>query len=171
MIWKGLTLKNKGHFWKLGNFLGILCKELGTTAKHIFVFYHFIEIGRKKKNPLLSWHTCKHAQLCSILCGPMDCSPPGCSVHGIFQARILEWLPFPTPEDLSNPGIKPCLLHWQVDPLPLNHIVCISTMEYFQAFLWILSTMFILVLLTFYVNIYIEKSYHYCIMSINQISS
>ena len=32
------------------------------------------------------------AQSCSPLCDPMDCSPPGSSVHGIFQARILEWL-------------------------------------------------------------------------------
>ena len=31
------------------------------------------------------------AQLCLTLCDPMDCSPPGFSVHGIFQARILEW--------------------------------------------------------------------------------
>ena len=30
-------------------------------------------------------------QLCPILCDPMDCSPPGSSVHGIFQARLLEW--------------------------------------------------------------------------------
>ena len=30
-----------------------------------------------------------HAQSCPILCHPMDCSPPGSSVHGIFQARIL----------------------------------------------------------------------------------
>ena len=37
------------------------------------------------------------------LCNPMDCSPPGSSVHGIFQARILEWLPFPSPEDLPWP--------------------------------------------------------------------
>ena len=36
----------------------------------------------------------------------MDCSPPGSSVHGISQARILEWLPFPTPEDLPGPGIE-----------------------------------------------------------------
>ena len=33
-----------------------------------------------------------HAQLCSTLCDPMDCSPLGSSVHGIFQARILEWV-------------------------------------------------------------------------------
>ena len=31
------------------------------------------------------------AQLCPILSDPMDCSPPGSSVHGIFQARVLEW--------------------------------------------------------------------------------
>ena len=36
-----------------------------------------------------------------------DCSPPGSSVHGIFQARTLEWLPFPTPGDLPHPGIEP----------------------------------------------------------------
>ena len=31
------------------------------------------------------------AQSCPILCDPMDCSLPGSSVHGIFQARVLEW--------------------------------------------------------------------------------
>ena len=46
-------------------------------------------------------------QSCLTLCGPMDCSLPGFSVCGIFQARILEWLPLPTPGGLSNPGIKP----------------------------------------------------------------
>ena len=49
----------------------------------------------------------KLAQSCLTLCDPMDCSPPGCSVHGISQARILEWLPFASPEDLPNPVIKP----------------------------------------------------------------
>ena len=32
------------------------------------------------------------AQLCPTLCDPMDCSPPGSSVHGILQARTLEWV-------------------------------------------------------------------------------
>ena len=38
----------------------------------------------------------------------MDCSPPGCSIHGILQARV-EWsgLPFPSPGYLPNPGIEP----------------------------------------------------------------
>ena len=38
---------------------------------------------------------------------PMGCSPPGSSVHGISQARILEWVPFPHPGDLPDPGIEP----------------------------------------------------------------
>ena len=33
----------------------------------------------------------KSLQSCSTLCDPMDCSPPGSSVHGIFQARVLGW--------------------------------------------------------------------------------
>ena len=33
----------------------------------------------------------KVAQSCPTLCDPMDCSPPGSSTHGIFQARVLEW--------------------------------------------------------------------------------
>ena len=32
------------------------------------------------------------AQLCLTVCEPMDCSLPGSSVHGIFQARVLEWV-------------------------------------------------------------------------------
>ena len=32
------------------------------------------------------------SQLCPVLCHPMDCSPPGSSVHGILQAIILEWV-------------------------------------------------------------------------------
>ena len=34
----------------------------------------------------------KSLQLCPALSDPMDCSPPGSSVHGIFQARVLEWI-------------------------------------------------------------------------------
>ena len=36
------------------------------------------------------------AQLCPTLSDPMDYSPPGSSVHGIFQARVLEWVPSPS---------------------------------------------------------------------------
>ena len=45
-------------------------------------------------------------QPCLTLCDPMDCSLPGSSIHGIFQARVLE-LPFPSLEDLPYPEIEP----------------------------------------------------------------
>ena len=35
---------------------------------------------------------CLITKSCLILCDPMDCSPPGSSVHGVAQARILEWV-------------------------------------------------------------------------------
>ena len=40
----------------------------------------------------------------------MDHSPPGSSIHGILQARILEWVACPPPGDLPDPGIKPASL-------------------------------------------------------------
>ena len=45
------------------------------------------------------------AQSRLTLCNPVDCSPPGSSVHGILQAR--SGLPFPSPGDLPDPGIEP----------------------------------------------------------------
>ena len=49
-------------------------------------------------------------------CDPMDCSPPGSSVHGIFQARVLEWVAIFLLQGIfltqgSNPHLL-CLLHW-----------------------------------------------------------
>ena len=51
------------------------------------------------------------AQSCSTLCNPMDCSLPGSSVHGIFQARILELVAIPFLTQGWNPGHH--LNHWQ----------------------------------------------------------
>ena len=60
-------------------------------------------------------------QLCLSLCNPMDGSLPGFSVHEILPARILEWVAFPSPGYLPNPGIKPDSPTLQVDYLPLSH--------------------------------------------------
>ena len=50
---------------------------------------------------------------------PMDCSPPGSSVHGIFQARIpCSDLPFPSPGNLPDPRIEPGSPTLQADSLP-----------------------------------------------------
>ena len=53
--------------------------------------------------------------LCPILCNPMDCSPLSSSVHGILQARILEWIAIPFFRGLPNPGIDPRSPALQVD--------------------------------------------------------
>ena len=42
---------------------------------------------------------------------PTDCSPPSASVHGILQARILEWVATPSSKDLLTEGWNPDLLH------------------------------------------------------------
>ena len=43
------------------------------------------------------------AQLCSTLCDPVDCSLPGSSIHGILQARILEWVAISFSRGSSRP--------------------------------------------------------------------
>ena len=61
------------------------------------------------------------AQSCPTLCEPMDCSPPGSSVHGISRKECWSELPFPPPGDLPDPGIEPVLPvshELQADSLP-----------------------------------------------------
>ena len=57
---------------------------------------------------LLPDMTAYNALLCLkvIDCDPMDCSPPGSSVHRILQIRILEWVAMPPPGELTDPGIQ-----------------------------------------------------------------
>ena len=59
---------------------------------------------------------CVRVQLCSVLCDSMDCSPPTSSIHGMFQARILEWVTFSSSRGSSRP----------MDPI---HVSCISCMS------------------------------------------
>ena len=51
--------------------------------------------------------SCWVALLCLTLCDPMDYSPPGSSVHGISQARILEWVAMPSSRESSWPVMEP----------------------------------------------------------------
>ena len=60
-------------------------------------------------------------QSCLTLCTPMDCRPPNCSVHGILQARILQWFAMPSrgssrPRDQTHVF---CFQHWQAGSLPI----------------------------------------------------
>ena len=64
-------------------------------------------------------HESEVTQSCLTFCNPMDCSPPGSSVHGIPQTRILDWVAVPSFRDLPDPEIEPASPDWQVDSLPL----------------------------------------------------
>ena len=52
---------------------------------------------------------CIHTQLCPTLCNPMNCGPQGSSVHGIFQARILEWVVISYSRGSSPPRDQTCV--------------------------------------------------------------
>ena len=67
------------------------------------------------------WVHAKSIQSCSTLGNPMDCTPPGSSVRGILQARILEWATVPFQAIFPTQGSNPCLLrllYWKADSLP-----------------------------------------------------
>ena len=63
--------------------------QVGVTIHCILVCRHIA-----KFLPFFYLKLCESevAQSCPTLCDPMDCSLPGFSVHGIFQARALEWI-------------------------------------------------------------------------------
>ena len=70
---------------------------------------HTLNISQKRLVShlnLCGWHAwgrAKSLQSCPTLCDPMDCSPPGSSVHGILQASTLEWVAMPSSRGSSPP--------------------------------------------------------------------
>ena len=80
---------------------------------------HFIHIF------YLSLCYCLASKLCPTLCDLMDCSPPGSSVHGISQARILEWLSISFSRGSSQPSNQtwvPCIAGWFFTSYGCYHI-------------------------------------------------
>ena len=68
-------------------------KEYAKTLKNFFVRINMIlltSVQQGNDRIRLGKVACVHAQLCLTLCDPMDCSPPGSSVLGIFQGIVLE---------------------------------------------------------------------------------
>ena len=125
-----------------------------SSCKFIYVDYPFKTIIINKCGLV--------AQLCLTLYDPMDYS-----VHGIFQARILEGLSFSSPGNLLDPGIKPGSPALQAHSLPLNHLgiyyqhSCMNMSKVFRCNLfccsWLLKTCYRQVL----VNIYHLLIYNY----------
>ena len=64
----------------------------------------------------------KSLQPCPILCDPMDCSPPGSSVHGILQVGILDWVAISSSRGLPDSGIEPESPALAGSSLPLSHL-------------------------------------------------
>ena len=85
--------------------------------------HHFVDKGLYSQSYGFFQAVCDQPlQSHLTLCDPRDCSPPGSSVHGVSQERILQRAAVSSSGDLPNPGINLslfCLLHWEVVSLPL----------------------------------------------------
>ena len=88
-------------YWLVCSWFTILC-YFQVYSKDIQLYIHVVKVS----------------QFRLTLCNPMDYSWSGSSVHGIFQARILEWVGVPFSRDLPNPGVEPRSPILQADFLP-----------------------------------------------------
>ena len=80
----------------------LTCKPVPCERRRSFIriwdFRNFYSLLKALPPLLMKWKWKVHvlvAQLCPTVCDPMVCGPPGYSVHGILQARILEWVAMP----------------------------------------------------------------------------
>ena len=99
--------------------LKTLCSPCSLVSKNtVWTCYRLTRLSMKKYCMRAKSH-----QSCPTLCNPMDCSPPGSSVHGILQQRILEWVATPFSRGSFWPTDRTHhlshLLHWQASSLPL----------------------------------------------------
>ena len=76
-----------------------ICKEISRTNSHSPVL--------KPVTQFIHLCLCRLLSCVWLFCDPMDCSPPGSSVHGILQARILEWVAILFFRASSQPAIEP----------------------------------------------------------------
>ena len=92
--------------------------KIQSLSRYSFIFTLIQFFKKKKCNCLIYLRfalprcAALRFSVVSDPCDPVGCSPPGCSVHGILQARRLEWLPRPSPGIFptqgSNPGLLRC---------------------------------------------------------------
>ena len=91
----------------------LLCQFLSNMDAFIIqnrIVMHFFCLLKASVHSLEG--QCMHAKSlhsCPTLCDPMDCSPPGSSVHEVLQARILEWVPMPSFRESSRPRDQTCV--------------------------------------------------------------
>ena len=100
------------HFWllKILNIFNIFSSLCYRSL--LFIFY-------------IAVHACSVSESHLTLLDPMDCNPPGSSVHGIFLARLLDWIAISSSRGSSPHRDQTCLLwllHWQENSLLLSHV-------------------------------------------------
>ena len=115
----------------------------------------------------------KSLQSCLTLCDPMDCSPPGSSVHEVLQARIREWVSHVLFQGIfPHPGIKPTSLrslHWQVSSLPLVPpgkpcvYVYTHTYMYICVYVCVYTHIYVYMCVCVYTHIYVYMCVCVCI--------
>ena len=127
-------------FWSIVDlecYVSFYCTRTSESVIHTLIYipsfqpflsiYIYIGHYRVEKSSLCyrkgPWAcACPVAQSYRTLCKPMDCIPLGSSVHGILQARLLEWVAMPASGDFQTQGSNLnllCLLHWQLGSSPL----------------------------------------------------
>ena len=67
------------------------------------------------------------------LCHPMDCNQAGSYVHGILQARILEWVAVPSPGDLPDPGNGPA---FKLVTSDVSYVSCVGGQVLYHCATW-----------------------------------
>ena len=89
---------------------GAQMRMIGTWSdrfsQNLLPLFHYLHVPGTQIDLIFHAYTCSVTQSWLTLCDPIDDSPPGSFVHGIFQSG----LPFPSPGDLPHPGIKPASL-------------------------------------------------------------
>ena len=97
----------------------VVLLALGGSYRSLLSFFFHLQNGDNNTN-LIFWARAQLLQLCPMLYDPTNCSPPGSSVPGILQARILEWIAIPFSRGSSWPRDRTCvscigrwsLYHW-----------------------------------------------------------
>ena len=85
------------------------CRE--KPAMHVHSYCLKLFLYQRSSHLLERECVCEVAQSCPTLCDPMDCSLPGSSVHGIFQAIVLEWIVISFSKESSQPRDRTRVSH------------------------------------------------------------
>ena len=106
----------KGHL-HLVCFSNRISQSYTLYSKLILSYYSTLVMKKQwvHRNIIHIICVCLVAQSCPTLSNPIDCNPPGSSVHGILQARILEWVAIPFSRGSSQPRTE---LRSPADSLP-----------------------------------------------------